>query len=250
MSDQRVPVLIKSAGRVHAIGVVVGGDAAPVNVAQRSIASAIEAALAHADDVQRSDAGPVQKQQRVQQALAPAVKALQEGAQKIMVVREQLAKRMGEPVIAPWSATTPYFEVNVDSLLAQRFASLPPMERAKQLAAIREDANEHEHMLRALVRTPKALTGLSSAEVEGLGVTALRTTRPDDYKMMSAEAEQLGIAEKATVIAGQILTDAGLSRAELMTYAPAAAQIAALQSVRFADEHPHPPRFASLDTAA
>lgn len=242
----RNPVFIKAAGRVLALGAEIGGPAAPCNVAQRAIASAIEGALTHAADVQRSDAGPLAKAERTAQALAPAVKVLNDHAKTIMNVRQQLAARMGAPVVEPWSASTPYYEINTDTLLAQRFASMNPAQRAMALASIREDGAEHSDMMRALLRTPRALTGLTKAEAEGLKTTAIRTMRPDDYAMLQAEAEQLAIAEKAVVLAGEILANAGLSRAVLSEHAPATVEVAKARPLSFADEFPEPPRHAVL----
>lgn len=249
MLDQRVPVFIRSSGRTQSIGVLIGGEAAPCNLAQRAIATAIESALTHAADIQRGDAGPLMKAERTAQALALATRALQENGQKILGVREQLAKRISTPVIAPWSATSAYFEINTDSLLAQRFASLDPKQRAKTLAAIRADALENRDMLNALLRAPRALSSLSKAEQEGLRVTALRALAPGDFAMMETEIEQLATAERAIMLAGQILADAGLARTVLAEHAPSVIEIAKLQPLRFAEEFPQPPSHAVMDAA-
>lgn len=244
MPNRREVVFVRSAGRTLALGAVVGSTAAPSNAAMRAIAATLEGALAHAADVQRSDAGPMQKAERVQQALAPAVRSLQESAQAVLNVRRTLEKRMNEPVIAPWSAATPYFQVNVDTLLAQRFASMDPKQRAMTLGEVRSNPVEHMDMLGALMRVPRALSGLSGAEVAGLQTTALRAIRPDDFSMLLTEAEQLAVAERAMVIAGQIVVDAGVSRADLMTHAPAANEIAKLNPLALQDENPPAPRMA------
>lgn len=244
MPDQREVVFVRSAGRTLALGAVVGSAAAPSNTAMRCTAAALEAALSHAADVQRSDAGPLQKSERVQQALAPAVRSLQENAQAILSVRQTLEKRMKEPVIAPWSASTPYFQVTVDTLLAQRFASMDPKQRAMALGEVRSNPAENMDMLAALTRVPRALSGLSGAEAAGLQTTALRAMRPDDFAMLLIEAEQLSVAERAMVIAGQIVADAGLSRADLMAHAPAAAELGRQQPLAFPEENPPSPRVA------
>lgn len=234
MTDRNI-IFVRAGGRTLALGAVVGGDQAPTNQAMRRIATAVEQFIGNAADVRDSLLGPAAKGARVAELAGPALKVLNEGAQTITAARASVEQRMAAPAIPAWGSHTPFFEAAADLAISQKFASQPTSARVRALARIAEAPLDHLDELGALIRSPRAISELSPQHVAALRVVAFEALRPDEHAALTVEQEQIATGVGAVRIAGELLTDGGAARSDLMSVAPDAVKLTSLSPLRWPD---------------
>lgn len=235
MSD-RNPVLIRAAGRTLAIGAIVGGEAAAPNVAVRRVASAAEAFLNAAHDVRQSLAGPAQRGSLIAEKSGPLLKAINDASSSILAHHSSVRVRMSAPVFTSWSGTVPpYHEAQTSLILAERFYGASPADRARLLAGMADQPEAHLDWIRALVQTPRAVSGIGDKQAAALGALAFKATKPAEFEALKVEQEQLQIATGAVRQALDITRDAGADLSAMATLAPAAAELLKAEPLRWVD---------------